>query len=252
MLNYSIVSARLTNAEDLVYRRLLDEYALSEHPLPDDIDMLGFLIRMKDSKDEIEFILSNFFVLLADGWNHDEMNGLLKINGKKSAAGIASGIARRRGNPDKGKPVTKADVNEALDAKKTTFGTSMNADFEMPMEWMDICKQLRPDIDPISTFEVFRDYWAAQVTRKASWLSAWKYWVRKERLAPQEQAKVDARSKKRAAGMSEQDINRQEAVLKKVKDRLFRFDSDEDADSDFINGSVVSVKEMGRINAFKT
>ena len=52
--------------------------------------------------------------------------------------------------------------------------------------------------------------------------------------------------------MSEQDINRQEAVLKKVKDRLFRFDSDEDADSDFINGSVVSVKEMGRINAFKT
>jgi hypothetical protein len=54
----------------------------------------------------------------------------------------------------------------------------------VPDEWVNFCKQERPDLDPARTFAKFGDYWrgkGGQAGRKLDWLATWRNWVREER-----------------------------------------------------------------------
>jgi len=65
--DYISDTAHLTPMEDLVYRRLIDLYYLTEEPLYHDPVKLARLIRLKDHQKEIETILSEFFTVDEDG-----------------------------------------------------------------------------------------------------------------------------------------------------------------------------------------
>lgn len=54
----------------------------------------------------------------------------------------------------------------------------------LPDDWKTFCQQERADLDPLQTFERFKDYWTAKPGkdgRKADWLATWRNWVRAER-----------------------------------------------------------------------
>lgn len=64
---------------------------------------------------------------------------------------------------------------------KSTRGTRLSLE-TIPQEWIDFCKAERPDLNPMKTFEEFKDYWVAQAGSKgvrADWLATWRNWVRR-------------------------------------------------------------------------
>ena len=49
------------------------------------------------------------------------------------------------------------------------------------MEWEQFCKETRPELHPIKTFDQFKDYWIAQAGQKGvklDWFATWRNWVR--------------------------------------------------------------------------
>jgi len=61
--DYAVASRTLSLMEDLAYRRLLDLYYSKEHPIPDDIDRISRLIGMREHKESVTWVLSEFFLI---------------------------------------------------------------------------------------------------------------------------------------------------------------------------------------------
>jgi hypothetical protein len=54
----------------------------------------------------------------------------------------------------------------------------------LPDDWKAYALKTRPDLDPLETWDRFRDYWIAKPGKdglKADWLATWRNWVRNER-----------------------------------------------------------------------
>ena len=52
-----------------------------------------------------------------------------------------------------------------------------------PENWIDYCRSKRPDLDPVDTFERFRDHWIAQPGQKGvktDWHATWRNWVKNQ------------------------------------------------------------------------
>ena len=98
--DYASHTGHLSNIEDLAYRRLLEQYYLSEQPLNENVTVVARLIRMKDNEKEVGDVLNEFFTLTHDGWiNHRASKEIELYHSKKeqaSRAGKAS--AERRSN----------------------------------------------------------------------------------------------------------------------------------------------------------
>lgn len=86
--------------EDLAYRRMLDWCYLHERPLPDDIDQIAKLIRMRSHNDCIASVLREFFDLTPDGWWKDRIGKEIERTGEKSRK--ASESAKARWQKEKG------------------------------------------------------------------------------------------------------------------------------------------------------
>lgn len=65
-------------------------------------------------------------------------------------------------------------------------GTSLPKDWQPTEEHIAFCKSERPDLDPTTVGNRFRDFWIAKPGkegRKADWMATWRNWVRNERGA---------------------------------------------------------------------
>lgn len=65
--------------------------------------------------------------------------------------------------------------------KENKRGSRLSQDFIFPSDWLVFCKQERPDLQPVQTFEKFKDYWIAQAGQKGvklDWFATWRNWVR--------------------------------------------------------------------------
>jgi hypothetical protein len=71
-----------------------------------------------------------------------------------------------------------------------------------PPEWILHCKQKRPDLEPLETFDAFRDWWIAQPGSKGlklDWFATWRTWVRNQKTNSQSRyAKPIPQAPKRA------------------------------------------------------
>lgn len=57
----------------------------------------------------------------------------------------------------------------------------------LPDDWRDWSRQQRPDLDPDTTWQMFRDHWQATPGAKgckADWQATWRNWVRREHASP--------------------------------------------------------------------
>lgn len=75
----------------------------------------------------------------------------------------------------------KIKIREDKDKKERKKGTRF-ALTTLPDDWVAYCREKRPDLNPQSVFEDFRDYWIAEPDGvKLNWDSTWQRWVRNQR-----------------------------------------------------------------------
>ena len=92
--DYQSHTAHLSEMEDLAYRRLLDWCYLHEKPLPNNIEEISRLIRMRSHCECIAVVLREFFELHDNGYiSARVLLEILKV-GEKSEKASASAKAR--------------------------------------------------------------------------------------------------------------------------------------------------------------
>ena len=102
--DYMSKTAFLEPMEDLAYRRMLDHCYLTEQPLPNDIEEIAMLIRMRSHCDCIAIVLRRFFELTANGYVNDRVEREISAYHEKSNKAKASANARwgKKSNKDNG------------------------------------------------------------------------------------------------------------------------------------------------------
>jgi len=180
----------LSEIEDLAFRRMLDWCYLHEKPLPFDIDEISRQIRMRPHSESIAIVLQEYFEKNDDGWiNLRVIQEILKV-GIKSEKASASAKARW-GKKDANALPTQSDSNathntlpitqDTKHKKDNKRGSRLSSDFLFTGEWLAFCKQERPELEPVQTFEKFKDYWISQPGQKGvklDWNATWRNWVR--------------------------------------------------------------------------
>ena len=191
-------TARLTDAQSMAYLRLIWMYYDRERPLPDDIEALAFQLGIDEKT--VQLILVSYFRLEDGYWHHTRCDAEIKeykqLIHKRSKAGKAS--AEHRANTSS-TPVEQVSDTQPTDVQLTNNQEPVTSNHikekqprstrfdlqEMPDEWVDFCKQVRPDLKPVEVFATFRDYWIAQPGSKglkADWTATWRNWVRSTRV----------------------------------------------------------------------
>jgi len=180
----------LSEIEDLAFRRMLDWCYLHEKPLPFDIDEISRQIRMRTHSESIAIVLQEYFEKNEDGWiNLRVIQEILKVGIKSEKA--SSSAKARWGKKDANALPTQSDSNathntlpitqDTKHKKENKRGSRLAKDLIFPEEWFLFCKQERPDLEPLMTFNKFQDYWISQAGQKGvklDWFATWRNWVR--------------------------------------------------------------------------
>lgn len=82
--DYAAHTRHLSPMEDLAYRRLLDLAYTTELPLIKDIRQLSRLVNLRDYAQDIEDVLSEFWVEVDEGWIHNRVLKEIEKTGGKS------------------------------------------------------------------------------------------------------------------------------------------------------------------------
>ena len=73
---------------------------------------------------------------------------------------------------------------EEAPSAKSPRGTALPETWTLPDDWKTWAEKERPDVDPQTAADSFRDFWIAKPGkdgRKADWLATWRNWVRNQR-----------------------------------------------------------------------
>jgi uncharacterized protein YdaU (DUF1376 family) len=193
--DYRASTAHLSNEEDLAFRRLLDMYYDTEQPIPLDTQWVARRLRVDMSI--IVSVLNDMFVHTDDGWTHERCAAEIEHYHQLAAKNRENGKKGGRPKKPNGLPMeSQTEPKETLTSNQelTTIkpkresqrGTRLAPDFQLSVEWVDFCRQHRPELDPQETFEGFRDYWIAQPGQKGvktDWTATWRNWVRRQQQA---------------------------------------------------------------------
>lgn len=118
--DYSSHTKGLSLLEDLAYRRLIDEYYLSERPLNGRSTDVARRIGMRKHEEEVEYVLARFFREVDSEWRHERIdNDIASFVDKKkkaSAAGKASAKKRAKTISSKTEPT---DVEQTFNRRST-------------------------------------------------------------------------------------------------------------------------------------
>ena len=193
--DYRKDTSHLSTIEHGIYRQLIDWYYLDEKPIPLETQVVSRRLRLGS---ELEFlslqnVLSDFFKEGKTGYIHKRIEVEIKDyheqaeknknNGKlggrpKKTQSVIYGLPDESQNNPNHKPITNNHKPIDKDNKR---GSRLAKDLIFPGEWMVFCREHRPDLQPLRTFEQFKDYWSAQAGQKGvklDWFATWRNWVR--------------------------------------------------------------------------
>lgn len=92
--------------------------------------------------------------------------------------------------------VTPPEQIQNRTEQKQNKGTRLPIDWQPTKDYIDFCKQERPELDAVKVAEQFKDYWVAKAGSagvKLDWMATWRNWVRNQKsLTPS--VKRDANS----------------------------------------------------------
>ena len=125
--DYMSKTAFLEPMEDLAYRRMLDHCYLTELPLPEDVDEIAMLIRMRSHTESIKVVLHYFFELTPQGYVCDRIARELAAYRSKSEKAKASADARWEKHRNKSKDLPKENPEFKSDANALRDECERNA-----------------------------------------------------------------------------------------------------------------------------
>jgi len=206
--DYASHTQHLDELEDLAYRRMLDYVYLNEINLPESIDEIARLIRMRTHSERIATVLREFFKLENGEWTSKRANRVIDEYRAKSDKAKESASKRwakadanalpthteRNANQNQNQNQNQnhnqlKDIVVAKAPTKQANGTRLDSDWQLPKElgnWaldQGLTKQ-----QVILEGEKFRDHWIAQAGakgRKADWPATWRNWIRNRRKTPE-------------------------------------------------------------------
>lgn len=76
------------------------------------------------------------------------------------------------------------EKTEEAPSAKSPRGTALPETWTLPDDWKTWAEKERPDVDPQTAADSFRDYWVAKPGkegRKTDWQATWRNWVRNQR-----------------------------------------------------------------------
>lgn len=114
--DYASHTRGLSLLEDLAYRRLMDEYYLSEQPLNGRSTDVARLIGMAEHGDVVSYVLGRYFENNGDTWTHDRIEKELETFKRKQESASAAGKASAESRRNKGKATT---VEHSLNTRST-------------------------------------------------------------------------------------------------------------------------------------
>lgn len=186
--DYKSHTHHLSHYEDLAYRRLLDFYFLHEQPIKH--RDIARQIGMRDHEEDVMTVLNEFFISTPEGFVNPRADKEIKQYREFSEAG-KRGAAKRWSTPPNGEAISPPNATPIAtnnhkpitnnQVKENKRGSRLSQDFIFPSEWLVFCKQERPELQPVQTFEKFKDYWIAQAGQKGvklDWFATWRNWVR--------------------------------------------------------------------------
>lgn len=109
--DYASHTMHLEPLEDLAYRRMIDWLYLNEKPLPNDIDQIARLIRMRSHCECIATVLREFFICIDDGFICQRVEEELEKYRTKSSRAKQSAEARWSKKTQKKQKVKQQDAN---------------------------------------------------------------------------------------------------------------------------------------------
>ena len=225
----------LTNEEIGIYLKLIWLYYDTEKPLPNNMFELSMKTGTRDNTEMLSGLLGMFFTLNSDEntWHHSRCDVEIEHYKQQlttaSKAGKASALKRAMNKNSTGvqqafndrstevqltnnhKPITNNQIKE-----KPNRGSRLSPDLIFPNEWFVFCKEQRPELQPLRTFEQFKDYWIAQAGQKGvklDWFATWRNWVRSTTVPKSNPADI--------VRLTVPSKNEPDATLEKIKaDRL--------------------------------
>lgn len=204
-------TAHLSEVEECIYSRCLDQYYSREKPLPSDLQGVCRLVRAnnREAKKAVSTVLGEFFTLEADGYHQKRCDAELAKYAEKSAKAAQSAAARwkqtdseRNANAYANAPpnakrtqsegnASQEPITSNQEPKKkeqsASQGSRLPADWVLSEEWRAEAQSLRADWSPeniVFVAEKFRDYWhgkPGKEGRKVDWLATWRNWCRQEK-----------------------------------------------------------------------
>ena len=78
----------------------------------------------------------------------------------------------------------REEVIDTAPSAKSPRGTALPKDWTLPDDWKTWAEKERPDVDPQTAADSFRDFWIAKPGkegRKTDWQATWRNWVRNQR-----------------------------------------------------------------------
>lgn len=199
--DYHKKAGRLSMLEHGAYTLLLHS-CYDREQFPTEEEALKWCwARSADEIAAVRFVLQQFFSLEDGRYVQSRIAEEIETYRAKSDTNRAIALEREarkrtKREPDEQerapnhKPLTNNQepitINHKPIKEKAARGTRLSPDFVLPDEWVEFCKQQRPDLIPREVFDSFRDYWIAQPGQKAvklDWAATWRQWVRNTRVS---------------------------------------------------------------------
>lgn len=123
-------TSHLTLEEEGVYRRLLDYYYDTESPIPTETQPVIRRLRLRGYEETVAEILTEFFVLEADGWHNPRADAEIAAYNSKAEQARANG--KKGGRPKKNKdlqtqnPSNPAKTNPVNSGNPRKSGSKAN------------------------------------------------------------------------------------------------------------------------------
>lgn len=218
--DYVAHTKHLTLIEDLVYRRMLDLYYMSEKPLPLEPEKVARLICMRDHVQEVSDVLSEFFLRSEEGYTNSRCSTEIATYQARiehsRAAGKLGGRPRKnpevslglsdekgvvipvetqgKGNQEPG-TINQEPLTINPDESKPTAssrGTRLANDWTLPRIWGEWAVKERTDLtrkDILALADEFKDYWIGVPGArglKRDWFATWRNKIRNaQKRSPQ-------------------------------------------------------------------
>lgn len=186
--DYASHTSHLDEIEDLAYRRMLDYCYLNEIGLPESVEEIARLIRMRTHCERIANVLQEFFVLHCDGvWRQHRVDA--EIGQYREKSDKAKKAARKRwGNTDANALPTQSERNakhKPLTINHKPIEIGQNRERFVPPtveEVTDYASTMQGSLDADRFVDFYASKgWMVGKNKMKDWRAAVRTWAKRER-----------------------------------------------------------------------